>query len=45
MNFGYTRVFEEEQQSSPVREQMLGLVDSDRFLFQDIRNKVYDRSN
>lgn len=45
MNFGYARVFEEERTDNPLRERMLGLVDSDRFLFQDIRNKEYDRSN
>lgn len=45
MNFGYARVFEEEREHGPMRDKLLQLVDSDRFLFQDIRNKDYDRKN
>lgn len=45
MNFGYARVFEEEQEQNPMRDRMLQLVDRDNFLFQDIRNKAYERQN
>ena len=45
MNLGYARVFEEEQGSGAMRQRMLEAVQDDRFLFEDIRNKDYERKN
>ncbi len=45
MEFGYARVLEEQQQDSPMMQQLLKLVPDDRFVFSDIRNKDNDRKN
>ena len=45
MNLGYARVFEEEQGNGAMRQRMLEAVQDDRFLFEDIRNKDYERKN
>ena len=45
MKFGYLRVSDHLEEYQAVRSQMLELIEEDRFLFEDIRSKEYDRKN
>lgn len=45
MKFGYLRVPEDLEEYQKTRSRMLELVEDDRFLFEDVRSKEYDRKN
>lgn len=45
MEFGYIREWKEEQGQSTARQRLLELLDNERFLFSDLRDKSFERYN